>query len=96
MIKKENYSSVNGDPDTSLHSVRSLATENSGNTNVLDQSKPIHLVSENGETIPNIMVYGNHLRNSNPFKMGKMYTFLFSKDEPIIVLGPQCMILSYD
>jgi hypothetical protein len=47
---------------------------------------------ENAETNQRIfyndlIIYGNHLQNKKPFKMGNLYTFLYIKNEPIITIG---------
>jgi hypothetical protein len=37
-----------------------------------------------------IYVYGNNLKIKRPWKMGNCYTFWFLRDQPRIVIGPQC------
>lgn len=40
-----------------------------------------------------LSVYGNDLRNKNPYKMGNVFSFLFINGEPKIIIGPQCKII---
>ncbi len=54
----------------------------------IEISNPI----ENEETEQRIyyndlIIYGNHLQNKKPFKMGNLYTFLYIKNEPIFTIG---------
>ena len=54
----------------------------------IEISNPI----ENEETEQRIyyndlIIYGNHLQNKKPFKMGNLYTFFYIKNEPIITIG---------
>ena len=47
---------------------------------------------ENAETNQRIfyndlIIYGNHLQNKKPYKMGNLYTFFYYKEMPLIVIG---------
>ena len=35
-------------------------------------------------------VYGNNVKYKKPWRMGKVFTFLYYKSHPIIVIGPDC------
>jgi hypothetical protein len=35
-------------------------------------------------------VYGNEIKQKYPCKMGKVFTFLYYKSHPLIVIGPDC------
>lgn len=36
------------------------------------------------------IIYGNDINNPCPHKMGNTRTFLFYKEQPLIVIGPDC------
>ena len=38
----------------------------------------------------NILLYGNDINNLNPKYIGKMRSFLYIKNEPLITIGPDC------
>ena len=47
---------------------------------------------ENAETNQRIfyndlIIYGNHLQNKKPYKMGNLYTFFYYNEMPLIVIG---------
>lgn len=89
------YERANGNTEQTQENQQSviMSHEKSTNRNILDSSIPISLVSLSGEGIaPKLSVFGNDLRNSNPTKMGKMHTFLFHRQEPLIVVGPHCIL----
>jgi hypothetical protein len=35
-------------------------------------------------------VYGNEIKEKQPWKMGKVFTFFYYKSHPMIVIGPDC------
>lgn len=37
-------------------------------------------------------VFGTYLQVKSPYRMGKMFTFLFMNREPVFAIGPQCNI----
>jgi hypothetical protein len=51
-------------------------------TNCIDQVETSRNISK--------QVYGSDLKEKYPYRMGKLYTFLFSHGHPLIVIGPQC------
>lgn len=89
------YSSINGDPDiTKTHdNLDSTELDSDKTGRVYDLNSlnnlPIGLVTVMGHSTRTASVYGNDLRNKNPYKMGSTYTFLFYNDQPLIVIGPQ-------
>ena len=38
-------------------------------------------------------IYGNDYSEKSPFKLGHTYTFLYYKEQPLIVIGPDCKII---
>jgi hypothetical protein len=47
-------------------------------------------IEKQDEYIYDEKVYGNDLKHKYPWKMGKVFTFLYYKRNPIIVIGPDC------
>ena len=39
-----------------------------------------------------MIIYGNNYDDTNPRKMGNVYTYCFKNNEPLIVIGPNCKI----
>jgi hypothetical protein len=49
-----------------------------------------HITELYREGITNITVFGNDIKRKSPFKTGKVYSFIYVNDEPLIIIGPQC------
>lgn len=101
------YATINGDPDTTM---KNFSTDNVTDNalDILSDSRDtsrysdkdsrgdkggnIALVTVSGDK--NSCVYGNDLRNKNPYRMGGYITFLFYKGQPIICIGPRCNVFN--
>ena len=90
------YNTVNGDPDNTKEKIDNTAIGtdvNNENSNriICDNNNPINLITVNTSGDKSaITVYGNDLKNKNPSKLGKVYSFIFLRNEPLIIIGPQC------
>ena len=49
-----------------------------------------HITELYREGTTNITVFGNDIKRKSPFKTGKVYSFIYVNDEPLIIIGPQC------
>ena len=69
--------------------------DNNGINYDLELSTSRNLTEDSNVNIQPVIlkIYGSDIRIKSPYKMGKLYTFLFYKGEPIIVIGPTCNIL---
>ena len=45
---------------------------------------------KNEEEEENILLYGNDINNLYPKYLGKMLSFIYIKNEPLITIGPDC------
>ena len=45
---------------------------------------------KNNQDNNNILLYGNDINNLNPKYIGKMRSFFYIKNEPLITIGPDC------
>ena len=53
----------------------------------------VSLIEDKEENIENKeqnKLYGNDIKIKNPKTIGKMWAFLYYKDYPLIVIGPNC------
>ena len=68
---------------------------NRDNLNSLNNSiSYVYNTSEPNININNtIMVYGSDIKNKNPFKTGKTYSFLYLSGYPLIIIGPKCKFI---
>ncbi len=66
--------------------------DNNGINYDLELSSSRNLTDESNVNIRPVIlkIYGSDIRIKSPYKMGKLYTFLFFKGEPIFVIGPTC------
>ena len=48
------------------------------------------LEQKNNQDNNNILLYGNDINNLYPKYIGKMRSFLYIKNEPLITIGPDC------
>ena len=47
-------------------------------------------IEKQDEYVYDEKVYGNDIKRKYPCKMGKVFTFLYYKSNPVIVIGPDC------
>jgi hypothetical protein len=72
-----NYASENHSLNQSIP-LKDMSEEN-------DNEKRADLLMINKETI-----YGNDIKIKKPYKLGKTFTCLYIKNQPLIAIGPHC------
>lgn len=71
-----------------------LNSENMSLNSVSVKEKTVDIERQQ-ELLVEDKVFGNHINNKFPRKMGNVFTYLFIKNNPIIVIGPDCKFYIY-
>jgi hypothetical protein len=66
--------------------------ENNINTPIIEKEKEVKSDSENKE---DILLFGNDINNTYPKYLGKMLSFIYIKNHPLIAIGPDCKYFIY-
>ena len=61
--------------------------ENNINTPIIEKEKEVKSDSEDKEET---LLYGNDINNTYPKYLGKMLSFIYIKNHPLIAIGPDC------
>lgn len=61
------------------------------NTTGVTSEKPD--IEKHEELLYDDKVYGVNIKIKNPWRMGKIWAFLYFKSHPLIVIGPDCNLI---
>ena len=48
------------------------------------------IIKEEQNHLNTSLLYGNSINDLSPRRLGKMYAFLYFKNKPLIIIGPDC------
>ena len=96
-IKNTNNTHIQTELSTMNNSSNKNINEDGSIENDLNNDLENPIIKEEISNFKFSLLYGNNINDLNPKKIGKLYSFLYINNKPLIVIGSQCknIILIY-